>query len=289
MKRLTLLAASMLIATNTLAAEQSNLTFDVYNADQNSFHVNSTLIIGENEVMVIDTGFTKADALRIAAKVLDTGKTLKTIFVSQADPDYYFGAEVLHNLFPEAQIITTPAVRKVIEEKLPTKLKVWAPRMGDNAPVTPYIPTAYTASSLTIDGHTIEIHGTDGDIAHRPYLWIPSEKAVLGNVSIYGTNLHLWMADAQSNESQALWSKQLEEIQSLKPEIVVPGHMISGTELNVSSIQYSQQYLQDFKQAKKTTKNSEQLIEKMNEKYGDAALPVALSIGAKVHKGEMEW
>ena len=89
MKRLTLLAASMLIATNTLAAEQSNLTFDVYNADQNSFYVNSTLIIGETEVMVIDTGFTKADALRIAAKVLDTGKTLKTIFISQADPDYY--------------------------------------------------------------------------------------------------------------------------------------------------------------------------------------------------------
>ncbi|USD34048.1 MULTISPECIES: MBL fold metallo-hydrolase [Vibrio] len=289
MKKLTLLAASMLIATHTYAAEQSNLTFDVYSADQNSFYVNSTLIVGDTEVMVVDTGFTKADALRIAAKVLDAGKPLKTIFISQADPDYYFGAEVLHELFPEAQIITTPAVRKVIEEKLPTKLKVWAPRMGANAPVKPYIPDAYTASNLTIDGHTIEIHGNDGDIAHRPYLWIPSEKAVLGNVSIYGTNLHLWMADAQSDDSQALWSKQLNEIQSLKPEIVVPGHMLSGTKLDVNSIQYSQQYLKDFKQAKQTTENSEQLIEKMNEKYAEAALPVALSIGAKVHKGEMEW
>lgn len=68
--------------------------------------------------MVVDTGFTKADALRIAAKVLDSGKELKTIFISQADPDYYFGAEVLHGLFPEAKILTTPAVKKVIETKL---------------------------------------------------------------------------------------------------------------------------------------------------------------------------
>ncbi|MEF1231049.1 MBL fold metallo-hydrolase, partial [Vibrio fortis] len=104
MKNLTLMAASILLATNATAAEDTPLTLDVYNADKNSFHVNSTLVIGESEVMVVDTGFTKADALRIAAKVLDSGKELKTIFISQADPDYYFGAEVLHALFPKAQV-----------------------------------------------------------------------------------------------------------------------------------------------------------------------------------------
>ena len=49
-------------------------------------------------------------------------KTLKTIFISQADPDYYFGAEALHQQFPDAQIITTPAVQKIIKEKLAGKL-----------------------------------------------------------------------------------------------------------------------------------------------------------------------
>ncbi|WP_339150111.1 MBL fold metallo-hydrolase [Pseudoalteromonas galatheae] len=107
MKHLTLIAASILFASNAIAANTAPLTLDVYNADKNSFHVNSTLVIGESEVMVVDTGFTKADALRIAAKVLDSGKPLKTIFISQADPDYYFGAEVLHTLFPEAKILTT--------------------------------------------------------------------------------------------------------------------------------------------------------------------------------------
>lgn len=288
MKQACLLAISLITAGSTYATEQNTLTFDTYNADQNSFHVNSTLIVGKGEVMLIDTGFTKADALRIAAKILDTGKELKTIFISQADPDYYFGAEVLHTLFPEADIVTTPAVKKVIEKKLPSKLKVWGPKMGKNAPVAPYIPTAIEATSLTLEGHKIEIKGTNGILAHRPYLWVPSSKTVLGNVAIFG-DLHLWMADSQSEQSQIAWSEQLNEILALQPEVVIPGHMKSGTTLNIDTIRYSQQYLMDFRQSKKISENSQQLIEKMSEKYNNSEFPVALSIGAKVHMGEMKW
>ena len=288
MKHLTLIAASTLFASNAMAANTAPLTLDVYNADKNSFHVNSTLVIGESEVMVVDTGFTKADALRIAAKVLDSGKTLKTIFISQADPDYYFGAEVLHTLFPEAKILTTAAVKAVIEEKLAGKLAFWAPKMGENAPVKPYIPTVVEGSTLFVDGHKIEIHGTQSELAHRPYLWIPSSKAVLGNVAVYG-NVHLWMADAQSQHSQQAWSRQLKELKALKPEIVIPGHMKAGTKLDASTISYSQQYLSDFSQAKSSSKNSAELIDSMSARYPDAGLPMALGIGAKVHMGEMKW
>lgn len=288
MKRISLLAASILVAGSAFATEQTTLTFDVYNADENSFHANSTLIVGESEVMLVDTGFTKADALRIAAKIQDTGKELKTIFISQADPDFYFGAEVLHALFPNADIVTTPAVKEVIEKKLPSKLKVWSPRMGSNAPVTPYIPKAIEATSLILEGHKIEIKGTDGILPHRPYLWIPSSKTILGNIAIFG-NLHLWTADTQTEQSQNAWSEQLKEMQALQPETVIPGHMKSGTALNVESINYSLQYLEDFSESKKNSKNSEQLIEKMSEKYKGSKLPIALSIGAKVHMGEMTW
>lgn len=288
MKNLTLMAASILLATNATAAENTPLTLDVYNADKNSFHVNSTLVIGESEVMVVDTGFTKADALRIAAKVLDSGKELKTIFISQADPDYYFGAEVLHALFPKAQVLSTPEVIEVIDKKLAGKLAFWGPKMGSNAPVEPYLPQAIEDNMLTVDGHKIEIRGTQGKLAHRPYLWIPSNKAVLGNVAVYG-NLHLWMADAQSESSQKAWVKQLKELQELKPDIVIPGHMKAGTKLDASTISYSQQYLSDFQKAKGSSKNSTEVIDQMSASYPDAQLPMALSIGAKVHMGEMKW
>ncbi len=287
MKTLTLLTATTLISSTAFAAQQP-LTLDVYNADGNSFHVNSTLVYGETEAMVVDTGFTKADALRIAAKVLDSGKNLTTIFISQADPDYYFGAEVLHDMFPQAKVLTTPDVRATIAEKLEGKLAFWAPKMGANAPVKPILPTAYNGKTLTIDGQTIEIRDADGELAHRPYLWIPANKAILGNVAVYG-NVHLWMADAQSDASRQAWAQQLDQMKALKPNVVIPGHMTPGTALDASSIEFAQQYLMDFAKAKANSKDSAQLIQTMQNLYPNAGLPMALEIGAKVHMGEMKW
>ncbi len=85
--------------------------------------------------MLLDTGFTRADALRIAAMVLNSKKSLKTIYISQADPDYYFGIEVLKHYFPNANVVTTAPTRKKIEATLATKLQVWGPRMGANPPM----------------------------------------------------------------------------------------------------------------------------------------------------------
>ena len=79
------------------------LTLQVYNADAGSFHVNAVLVAGKTDAVLLDTGFTRADALRIAAMVLDSKKTLKTIYISQADPDFYFGIEVLKQHLPRGQ------------------------------------------------------------------------------------------------------------------------------------------------------------------------------------------
>lgn len=288
MKKLITLAASALIAHSAFAADTKPLTLDIYNAAPGSFGVTSTLVYGETEAMVVDAGFTKADALRIAAKVLDSNKELKTIFISQADPDYYFGAETLHTIFPKADIITTPAVKAAIEQKLAGKLAFWGPQMGANAPVNPIVPTAYTQSTLTVDGQTIEIRGTEGVLASRPYLWIPANKAILGNVAVFG-NMHLWMADAQSDETQAAWKAQLQEMLALKPTTVVPGHMTQGTELTADNITFSLNYITDFQKAKKNSKDSAELIKTMSAKYPDAQGALNLNIAAKVHKGEMKW
>ena len=135
----TLMMTGAVLASATAGAAE-RLALDLYNAGPGSFHVNATLVTGETEALLIDTGFTKADALRIAAKVLDSGKPLKTIFISQADPDFYFGAEVLKQQFPDARVITTAAVREVIEKKMQGKVGFWGPKLGANAPVSPLLP-----------------------------------------------------------------------------------------------------------------------------------------------------
>lgn len=287
MTRMTLLATSLLLALGSAHAAQP-LQLKVYNADSNSFNVNSVLISGEKHAIVIDAGFTRADALRIAANVLDSGKTLQTIYVSQADPDYYFGVEVLKQQFPQAEVLASPAVLGKIKANLAGKLGFWGPKMGANAPRQPLLPTAFNGKQLSVDGEVLEIRGLDGVLAHRPYVWVPSLRAIVGNVGIYG-NLHVWTADSQQAAERKAWLAQLDEMAALHPAIVVPGHMQAGTALDAANIGYTRDYLQRFEQNAARSSNSAELIASMKQAYPQAGLGIALEIGAKVKKGEMTW
>ena len=282
------LALGVVAATPAGAQTQPPLTVKVYNADGNSFNVNAVVISGKTEAIVIDSGFTRADALRVAANVLDSGKSLRTIFISNADPDFYFGAEVLKGYFPQAQVLTTPAVREKIQAKLAGKLAFWSPKMGLNAPQKPIVPELLQGTTLSIDGETIEVRGTTGELAHRPYVWIPSIRTIAGNIAIFG-NLHVWTADTQKASERKAWFAQLDEIEALKPVTVVPGHMAAGTPLDASTIRYTRDYLQRFDVEAAKAKTASELIDAMKKAYPQAGLGIALDIGAKVNKGEMQW
>ena len=288
MIRTTLVAASIAIAFGAAYA-QPPLTVKVYNADGNSFNVNSTLVYGQKDAIIIDAGFTRADALRIAANVLDSGKQLTTIYVSQADPDYYFGVEALKEVFPQADVVTTPAVLGKLAPKLAGKVAFWGPKMGANAPRKPVVPRALEGNTLTLEGQTIQIRGTQGLLAHRPYAWIPSLKAVVGNIGVFG-NLHVWTADTQSVAERAAWVAQLDDMAALQPELVIPGHMKSGTKVDASTITFTKDYLQTFEKNLAASKTSTELIGAMKQSYPqltDGAM--SLDIGSKVNTGEMKW
>ncbi|MEK8046211.1 MBL fold metallo-hydrolase [Ideonella margarita] len=285
-KTLTTLAVA---AAATLGqAHAAPLKLEVYNADANSFSVTSTLVTGEKEAMVIDAGFTRADALRIAAKVLDSGKQLTTIYVSQADPDYYFGVETLKQVFPDAKVLTTPAVLAKINAKLAAKMAFWPQRMGANAPRKPVLPEAFTGNTLTVDGERVELRGLQGVLAHRPYAWIPSAQAIVGNVGVFG-QVHVWTADTQSAAERQAWVQQLDEMAALQPKVVVPGHMVAGTPMDASAIAYTRSYLTDWEKAVPAARDSAELIARTKAVYPKAVGELNLGIGAKVAKGEMAW
>ena len=288
MIRTTVAAATLAIAFTSVLAQQP-LTIKVYNADSNSFNVNSTLVYGQKDAIVIDAGFTRADALRIAANVLDSGKQLTTIYVSQADPDYYFGVETLKEVFPQADVVSTPAVLAKLSAKLTGKVGFWGPKMGANAPRKPVVPRALEGNTLTLEGQTIEIRGTQGLLAHRPYAWIPSIKAIVGNIGVFG-NMHVWTADTQTAAERAAWVTQLDEMAALKPELIVPGHMAAGTKVDASAIAFTKNYLQTFEKNSSSSKDGAALVDAMRKSYPlltDGAL--SLDIGSKVNKGEMKW
>jgi glyoxylase-like metal-dependent hydrolase (beta-lactamase superfamily II) len=283
---LTLGVAATDAAAQTAAA--APLPLQVYNADANSFHVNAVLVAGQSDAVLLDTGFTRADALRIAAMVLDSKKTLKTIFISQADPDYYFGIEVLKQYFPDAKVVTTAPTLRKIQATLANKLQVWGPRMGANAPKNVPLPEVLPGNVITLEGQALEVRGLDDSLPHRSYVWIPSLKAIAGGVNLYA-GLHLWTADAQSVEERAAWSNKLGAMAALQPAVVIPGHSAPGAKQDASQIAWSQAYLTRYEQELPKAANSGALIDAMKKAYPQAGLGIALDIGAKVNKGEMKW
>lgn len=287
MIRTTVIAASLAIAFSAQAAQP--LTVKVYNAGAASFNVNSTLVYGEKEALVIDAGFTRADALRIAANVLDSGKQLTTIYVSQADPDYYFGVETLKEIFPQADVVSTPAVLEKLSAKLAGKVAFWGPKMGANAPRKPVVPRALVGNTLTLEGQTIEIRGTQGPLAHRPYAWIPSIQTIAGNIGVFG-NMHVWTADTQTPALRAAWVAQLDEMAALQPALVVPSHMAAGTALDASAIGFTKYYLLSFEKSLAANPTGAALVGAMKKSYPQLTEgAMSLDIGAKVNTGEMKW
>ena len=276
------IALTTLAATSVASAQ--DLKIQNFLAKPEHFGVTSTLIEGDKEVLLVNAQFSKSEALRIAADILDRGKTLKTIFVSYGDPDFYFGLDVFKQYFPNVQIIATPQTVKHIQDTQALKVAYWGPKMGANAPSKIIVPQAYTAKTLKLENESIEIKGQK----ELTYLWLPSAKAVVGGIPV-SSGIHLWMADTPTTKDRNEVIQALENIKALNPKVVVPAHMKEEAAEGLNAVNFSIDYLKQYEKVAKATKSSADLIKMMQKQYPDLAESGSLELGAKVVKGEMKW
>lgn len=287
--KLTLLAATALFATTINLAQAEKLALDVYNPGNNSvFPVSSEIISGSSEVVLIDAQFQKNDAQQLVDKIKKLNKKLTTIYISHSDPDYYFGLDTLTNAFPEAKVVATANTVEAIKATKDGKLAYWGGVLKDEAPAHVIVPEVIKGDYFTVDGEKLEIKGLDGASPDRTYVWVPSLKAVVGGVTV-SDNIHVWVADTQTEESRKNWLQTLKDIKALNPATVVPGHFTGASKLDVATVSFTQKYLQDFESAYKTSKNSGELIQKVAAKYPQLDDKSSLELSAKVIKGEMKW
>lgn len=265
-------------------AHAQDLKIHTYLAKPEHFGVTSTLIEGNKEIMLVNAQFSKSEALRIAADILDRGKTLNTIFVSYGDPDYYFGLDVFKQYFPNVKILATPETVKHIQDTQALKVQYWGPQMGLNAPSKIIVPERYTAKVLKLENEEIDIKGQK----ELTYLWIPSAKAVVGGIPV-SSGIHLWMADTPTSKDRVEVVQTLENIKALNPQQVVPAHMKAGTAEGLDAVNFSIDYLKQYEKAVKASKNSAELIGIMQKQYPALGESSSLELGAKVVKGELKW
>ncbi|WP_239498563.1 MBL fold metallo-hydrolase [Microbacterium sp. PM5] len=247
----------------------------------------ATLVTGDTEAVLVDAGFTRADGHRLVAAVLDAGKTLTTVVVSHADPDFYFGLEVVADAFPDAKIVATPIVIEHIRASFEGKLKAWS-TLGANLPTRLVEISPLTADAVTVDGERLELRGGSATLPDRQYLWNESHRAVLGGVLVFQQE-HVWTADTATPEQRQAWIALLDEMQALQPQLVVPGHRLPGTATDVTAIEYTRSYLQTFEEILASSADGAAVTAALTERYPTSGMLIAAQIGPKVAKGEMSW
>lgn len=284
------LGAAAAVLSKGAWATGSGLSWRHFPAGENGFFRAPVLLSGARDAVLIDAGFTLSDGQAIAEAIKGSGKQLTTIYISQSDPDYYFGLAPIKAAFPDARVIAAPATLTAIQGSVSKKLATWGPQLKDNGPQTLadiVMPEPFDGQALTLEEHAIEIVDAT-DLANRRYLWVPSLNAIIGGVLVFA-DVHVWTADTAGTEGRAAWVRNLDAMLARNPSVVVPGHMKPATVTDASAIRYTRDYLLAFEEELGKAADSTALIAAMTARYPDAGMGVALQIGAKVAKGEMEW
>lgn len=269
--RLTVLSLKALlpfffILNTSVSAAEDSLSLQVITSNEGSLHANFTLVMGETDMVLIDAPFTNADAHRLVADMLETGKNLKYLYVTHDHPDHFWAMQVIMDAYPDAEVIAHEQVVADIWRSIPFKIARWSPMLGINGPSHPTAPTALTQGWFELDGHRLEVLGPmQGDHHNATAVWIPDLKTlVTGDITFHG--IHVWLGETLE-EQRLQWVENLNDLAKLDPEIVVAGHKVPGLDDDPSSIAFTRNYILDFNREAKSAETSQELIATMRELY----------------------
>ncbi|HEY6903615.1 MAG TPA: MBL fold metallo-hydrolase [Candidatus Acidoferrales bacterium] len=282
MKIKLLLAALILFTASANQVSASQLHVQVITSPPEGIAVNSTLIYGDKDAVLIDAQFRLSDAHRLVAAILESKKNLTTVYVTHPHPDHYFGLVVIRQAFPDAKFVALPKVVDGIKASWEGRVKAWKPQYGDNIPSHPIIPDALQGNTLTLEGETLQIFGPlQGDSAgDNSFVWIPSLRAIVGGDTLFSGAHFVYapMSPAQKKD----WLATIDQIEALKPQIVIPGHQVAGAPNDASVLSFMKKYMHDSDAAQASSKTADEFKSKMKALYPNLGIDGLLDISARV-------
>jgi glyoxylase-like metal-dependent hydrolase (beta-lactamase superfamily II) len=268
-----------LVVAAAPAAAQPRLTTAVYTASPAGFLVNSTLVAGDKDAILIDAQFDLADAHRIVAMILESKKNLTAVYITHFHPDHYFGLGVIQQAFPSAKLVALPATVERIKQTWQDKVKQWGAAYGGLVPSQPVLPAAIQGTALELEGQALELRGgVQGDAEDNSYVWIPSIKTVVAGDIVY-RGVHAWTRETTPAQRTA-WRRTLDQIAALKPSTVIAGHKDPKARDDAGALAATRAYLDAFDAAVASSKTSAEVQRKVKAKYPDAQLDILLQLGA---------
>jgi len=212
---------------------------------QIGYDVNSTMVIGDKDVLVIDPQFSLSEAHRLAAEIIESKKHLATIYSTHPHPDHLFGLAVLKQAFQDVKMVALPATVAGAKTGWPARQKFWFPTYGTNIPgLDPVLLEELATPVLTLEGEQFPITGgvQGADGPGNSFVYIPSLKAVVTGDIVFDQVYFGVPRDAARDN----WTKTVGQIAALNPSIVIPGHEGPAATHDMRAIDWMKKYMADW-------------------------------------------
>ncbi len=272
----------------------SNLKIKVFNGGDTpgGFAVNSTLIYGEKDAIIVDAQFAQSSAHRLVAMVTENGVKPSRIYISHFHPDHFLGLNVIKREFPDIQVVSLPLIAGLVNDAFDFKIQYWGNTvLGLDGAKEKVFVEPLSDNFLELEGERIEVLGPlRGDSDDASALWIPSIKTLLA-VDVVFSDAYVWIADAKTKNSRQDWFDVLDQFEALNADVVVPGHSPSNDPkyFTPAAINFTRQYIKDFDEVWGNATSSDQIIEEMTKKYPNLAAKICLEMSAKILKDRFKW
>jgi glyoxylase-like metal-dependent hydrolase (beta-lactamase superfamily II) len=267
----------------------NSLATKVFFSDESGFEVASVIVTGKTDAVLIDAQWTLSNAHRVIAEILETGKYLKTIYITHAHPDHYFGLGTIAEAFPKARLIALPTVARTINKQFFGKIEHWENVIG------PINVCRKTADIEPLKGNHFELEGKRieiipevmGDLKYNTVVWIPSIKTLYGSDVLFN-QAHPFTCEVTAEERQQ-WIKDIERLEKLGAEVIIPGHQKPGMPFDTSSFSFTKDYLVATDEELANTNDVAGFYYAMVKRFPDANLFISNEMNSQVFKGGMNW
>src|SRR6202040_2042683 len=165
---------------SALAAGQQPFSIKVATSLDDQFWVNSVIIEGTHQVMLVDAQLTKTSAEKVLEEIKKTKKPLSIIYITHEHADHFLGLEVFKGAYPRARIIANSAVVDRINKVYQEKIDKWKKILGSGATSQVVAIEKFDGNSIKFESTKIEVlKNIRGDTNENTMLWIPEQRILI--------------------------------------------------------------------------------------------------------------
>ncbi|MCX6010901.1 MAG: MBL fold metallo-hydrolase [Chloroflexi bacterium] len=267
----------------------NSLATKVFFSDESGFEVASVIVTGKTDAVLIDAQWTLSSAYRVIAEILETGKHLKTIYITHAHPDHYFGLGTIAEAFPKARLIALPSVARTINSQFFGKIEHWEKVIGViNVPRKTAKIEPLAGNYFELEGHRIEIFPEMmGDMKYNTVVWIPSIKTLYGSDVLFN-QAHPFTCEVTAEERKQ-WIQDVERLEKMDAEVIIPGHQKPGMPFDSSSFSFTKDYIVATDEELAKTNDVAGFYYAMVKRFPDANLFISNEMNSGFFKGGLDW